>query len=90
MCSLLNPRDAGDRVVLEGAKLVHPAGLCIPHVNTGTQADAQHIGTSPIYKVEIEVVCQLGGVQHLVWHLGHGSWLTPRAEQHLLAAKADR
>ena len=69
------PRYAGDRVVVRG-QVAEPGdlrGAGRPQVHAGAQAHAQHVLGGPVHQVKVEVVLQLGGVQHLefsvmLWH----------------------
>mmetsp|Transcript_22852 Transcript_22852/g.59615 ORF Transcript_22852/g.59615 Transcript_22852/m.59615 type:complete len:209 (+) Transcript_22852:1596-2222(+) len=51
------------------AQLGHLGGACAPEVNARAEADAKHILRRPVHQVEVEVVLQVGGIQHFERHL---------------------
>lgn len=65
-------------------------GACAPQVHTSPEANTQQIPRRPVHQVEVEVVLQLGGVQHLKGDLGDlAGWLTRRSQE-LVATRGGR
>lgn len=56
----------------------HLAGAGTPQVDAGAQAHAQHVQRGPVHQVQVEVILQLGGVQHLEGDLGDFAGGFPR------------
>lgn len=63
---LLGPGRSRDHIVeTHLAELADSAGHGVPHVDAGVEADRQDVLLGPVDEVQVEVVLQGGGVQHL-------------------------
>ena len=61
----------GESLIISSCQLgAHLAGEGGPEVDAGAQPHTQHVLTAPVHEVEIEVVLELGRVQHLERDLG--------------------
>ena len=60
----------GSQVNVVQEEAAHLAGAGAPQVHTGPQAHTQQVAGRPVHQVQVEVVLQLGGVQHLEGDLG--------------------
>lgn len=87
----LGPAHRGHRVAFhrEVTQPGHLAGARAPQVDAGAQAHAEHVERGPVDQVQVEVVLQLGRVQHLERDLRDLPGWLPRRAQQLLALVAD-
>ena len=60
------------------------AGVCTPQIDGGAQADTEGVLGRPVQEVQVEVVLQLGGVQHLEGRFGDLARGAPGGEEQLL------
>ncbi|OLL21697.1 hypothetical protein NEOLI_004017, partial [Neolecta irregularis DAH-3] len=87
----LDPVDAGDRV--GGAQIAQLGDfprVRVPEEAARREADAEHVVGAPVDEVEVEVVLQVGRVEHLVRHPADDAGLPARREQQLLRVEAHR
>ncbi|RNA28621.1 hypothetical protein BpHYR1_008630 [Brachionus plicatilis] len=85
-------RHRADRVVAIGqvAQLSHLAGASGPQVDGGAEADAEHVCGRPVDQIQIEVVLELGRVQHFERHFGYFAYGLARRSEQLLGVGRER
>ena len=61
--------------------------MCTPQIDGGAEADTEGVLGRPVQEVEVEVVLQLGGVQHLEGCFGDLAGGAPGGEEQLFTMR---